>query len=124
MNKFFFYKNNYIDKHESDAIFIQIPTGIFKKSEILSVYFEKLSFPSYFGFNWDALYDCLNDLSWIVEYNIIIVHEDLPFLTDEKEREIYLKLLLDIIANWDVDSTHKLKIYFPEQYKNKIEMIL
>jgi RNAse (barnase) inhibitor barstar len=38
---------------------IDAPTG---KQALLEALSARLSFPPYFGFNWDALYDCLTDL--------------------------------------------------------------
>jgi hypothetical protein len=34
------------------------------KSQMLSKLSQALDFPSWFGANWDALEDCLTDLSW------------------------------------------------------------
>jgi hypothetical protein len=34
------------------------------KQRLLSVLAHGLGFPSYFGENWDALMDCLTDMSW------------------------------------------------------------
>ena len=34
------------------------------KRRLLSVLARELAFPAYFGANWDALADCLTDLSW------------------------------------------------------------
>ncbi|MBN1152533.1 MAG: barstar family protein [Dehalococcoidia bacterium] len=34
------------------------------KPGILHAFAGALEFPDYFGMNWDALYDCLTDMSW------------------------------------------------------------
>ena len=34
------------------------------KKELLSVVSTCMEFPDYFGWNWDALHECLRDLSW------------------------------------------------------------
>jgi RNAse (barnase) inhibitor barstar len=35
------------------------------KAELLGMFGKALSAPSYFSKNWDALSDCLTDLSWL-----------------------------------------------------------
>lgn len=120
MSKFVFYKKMCEDKPEQDAIVVRVPVDIVEKSEIFIFYSQNLRFPPYFGRNWDALYDCLCDLSWINEYNIALIHEDLPFSNDETERNVYITLLSDVLANWERSSLHKLQIFFPEKYEQLI----
>jgi RNAse (barnase) inhibitor barstar len=38
--------------------------GCLDKQEVLSRFAQALRFPDWFGGNWDALADCLGDLSW------------------------------------------------------------
>jgi hypothetical protein len=38
--------------------------GCSNRDEILARFAQALRFPSWFGGNWDALADCLGDLSW------------------------------------------------------------
>ncbi len=43
-------------------------TDIKSKEELLYSYYQAFNFPSYFGFNWDALYDALCHLDkWLEE---------------------------------------------------------
>jgi hypothetical protein len=39
--------------------------GVRDKSELLARLARDLRFPAWFGANWDALEDCLTDLSWL-----------------------------------------------------------
>src|SRR5699024_799698 len=39
--------------------------GCSDKAELLASIAQALEFPDYFGHNWDALGDCLTDLSWL-----------------------------------------------------------
>jgi RNAse (barnase) inhibitor barstar len=45
------------------------------KAGLLAALAEGLSFPAWFGHNWDALSDCLADLSWLPEACVAIVFE-------------------------------------------------
>jgi RNAse (barnase) inhibitor barstar len=121
MDNIRYYKDLYVEEQEQDTILVRVPMGIETALAVFTLFFEKLRFPSYFGFNWDALYDCLTDLSWINEYTIIIVHDDIPFLNNEKERDVYVKLLLDVVVNWIGSNLHNLQIVFPEKYESLIE---
>lgn len=42
------------------------------KSQFLGLLGRTLSFPSWFGRNWDALEDCLTDASWMPESGLVI----------------------------------------------------
>jgi hypothetical protein len=79
---------------------IKIPRGVQSKADLLKHYKEKGHFPDYFGFNWDALLDCLRDLSWVSQKRIIIVHDDLPLSNDKKELQVYLEILETAVNDW------------------------
>lgn len=42
------------------------------KSQFLGLLGRTLSFPSWFGRNWDALEDCLTDASWMPEPGLVV----------------------------------------------------
>jgi len=48
------------------------------KDAFLEVVGQALSFPEWYGRNWDALADCLTDLSWMAAdgYVIVLEHSD------------------------------------------------
>lgn len=52
--------------------------GIRNKQEFLALAARDLAFPDWFGFNWDALQDCLTDLSWLPArgYVVVLAHCD------------------------------------------------
>jgi RNAse (barnase) inhibitor barstar len=58
-----------------DYTFINLKNSC-DKSGFLKTVASALKFPSYFGMNWDALNDCLTDLSWkkATGYVIILAH--------------------------------------------------
>ena len=45
------------------------------KSQFLRSVADILQFPDYFGANWDALGDCLTDMSWNVSAGYVIVYD-------------------------------------------------
>lgn len=52
--------------------------GVKDKAGFLSAVSQGLTFPDWFGHNWDALEDCLTDLSWrpAAGYFIVLSHAD------------------------------------------------
>src|SRR5262245_5089931 len=82
------------DFRDPSAIVVRLPAGIRSKEKLLEVFADKLRFPKYFGWNWDAFEEFLNDLSWLPsEQGVAIVHRDLPFGSGGNNREIYLSIL-------------------------------
>jgi RNAse (barnase) inhibitor barstar len=43
------------------------------KQELLDAVARELAFPDWFGSNWDALEDCLTDLSWCVASGYVLI---------------------------------------------------
>lgn len=86
-------------KIEGDTYVVVLNGNIFFKEDLFNEYYTKLKFPSYFGFNWEALEDCLKDLIWIEQESIIIYHPDLPQLSDE-DMKTYLKIIRDSSGEW------------------------
>jgi hypothetical protein len=46
------------------AVLIVDRAPVFNKETLLHGIYQAGMFPAYFGFNWDALSDCLSDFSW------------------------------------------------------------
>ena len=72
---------------DDDAIFLE--------------YYKKLNFPDYFGFNWDALYDCLLDLSWMKNDIIVLIHS-IKVEKSDISWKIYLELMKDVEEQWNL----------------------
>jgi len=89
---------------------------------LLKAYYDKLNFPGYFGFNWDALRDCLGDFSWIETNQIILIHDCLPQLS-KKDLKIYLTILSEASSDWKSGEKHQLEIVFPQELKPRIERL-
>ena len=58
-----------------DAVRIDLD-GCAEKSEFLERTAAALGFPSWFGGNWDAFFDCLADLSWRPARGHVLVFEN------------------------------------------------
>src|SRR5262245_8810740 len=97
------------------ALVVKIPAGIRSKEKLFAVLADKLRFPMYFGWNWDALEECLRDLSWLPpEMGVAIVHQDLPFGSGGQNREIYLAVLRSAAAYWAKNDSRGVTIDLPD----------
>lgn len=78
-------------------------SGITTKEEIFDRFAVALNFPSYFGRNWDALNDCLTDLTWLDEdknEGYLIWINNLQQLEQISEGHILLDLLMNAAQFW------------------------
>jgi hypothetical protein len=81
------------------ALVVRIPAKAKGKEKLLSVLAAKLRFPGYFGHNWDALEECLRDLSWLADRpRVVIVHEAFPFSATGDSLATYQSILADAVA--------------------------
>ncbi|MBL8036249.1 MAG: barstar family protein [Nitrospira sp.] len=76
-------------------------------SSLFDEFSQVLSFPDYFGHNWDALEECLADLEWLPAKGYILLitdaHAVLP--DDEEEYETLLEILNDAGEAWSKGQT-------------------
>ena len=100
--------------YNPEYAFVAHLSGVTGKEELFKQLRNKLNLPDYFGFNWDALFDCLRDFHWIEQQKIALVHDDLPKLI-ENELKIYLEILIDSINDWKEGEKHNLEVVFPER---------
>lgn len=115
----FFEKTSSVDV--LNALPVWIPSGLLRKRDLFSVLSQGLNFPGYFGWNWDALEECLRDLSWIEQpRRILLIHEGLPFQPDWENRATYLSILKDAIATWGPNQPHELIAIFPTRCRDEI----
>jgi hypothetical protein len=97
-----------IEKDDSYLVIFQ--EDVASDAELLNEYYLQFKFP-YFGFNWDALLDCLGDLDWINQKDIIIFHQEFPKLA-ERDLKIYIEILLELISRWNKYESHNFDVYF------------
>ena len=74
--------------------------SVVDKAGLLHCMAAALHFPTYFGHNWDALEDCLNDLSWLPPggYVLLFEHADALQNADGDDFEILLDILAGVTA--------------------------
>jgi RNAse (barnase) inhibitor barstar len=119
------YLENGVDNIFKDNFFVHVDPRIASKEDLFNFYYHAMWFPGYFGFNLDALYDFLCDLSWINKRKIIILHDKIPGMNEVDMRK-YLSLLNDVCAIWSdkANSEHEIQIYFNYKDKEIIEELI
>lgn len=114
MNSPFIFIDNPAQFRDAAALTVRIPSGIRSKEKLFDIYVNSLRLPKYFGRNWDALEECLRDLSWLPPAQpVAIVHEELPFGPGGENRDIYLGVLQDVLNHWLATGIRGLQIIFP-----------
>lgn len=64
------------------------------KASFMDTIAEALNFPDYFGANWDAFAECLNDLSWCKRAVILVVDNSENLLSfSRKDREVFFEII-------------------------------
>jgi hypothetical protein len=61
---------------------------------------NSMRFPAYFGGNWNALSECVRDLSWIPADRYLLVIESADQMTDESIRSELLGILARAARQW------------------------
>jgi hypothetical protein len=75
------------------------------KAGLLGEFASRFEFPGYFGFNWDALDECLTDLSWLPSRAYTVAIENARLLLDsepesENRLRLFAHLIEDVAAKW------------------------
>ncbi|MGJ5752978.1 barstar (barnase inhibitor) [Streptomyces puniciscabiei] len=87
---------------------------------VFTQFYEALRLPSYFGWNWNALRDCLQDLHWLAATHFLLVIDDAEAVLSEEpeEREILWRALNDSVTFWAG------KPELPGQEKSSFDVVL
>lgn len=74
---------------------------------LFSEFARALNFPDYFGYNWDALEECLADLEWLPAkgYVLVITEADELLPDDEEDYETFLEVVSDAGETWGTGQT-------------------
>jgi len=109
-------------KSPSAPVYVaQVPIGITSKDVLLRILGQQLGVPKYFGVNWDALDECLLDLSWIAADDVCLWHEDLPLASVPKEANAYLRVLQHVLGE---PARKAVQISFPKSVRAAIDSIM
>jgi len=77
-------------------------SGCVEKDDMLQRIASALGFPSWFGGNWDALFDCLADLSWRPAAGHVLLLEHADRLRQEAPEvfDTAVAILQDVAVYW------------------------
>ncbi|MFE7245907.1 barstar family protein [Streptomyces sp. NPDC057580] len=69
---------------------------------VFQQFYDGLKLPDYFGWNWDALFDCLRDLTWLSadHYVLIVEAADEALSGDAAGRRLLFRTLLQAGQRW------------------------
>ena len=96
--------------------------GVTTKDALLGSIAAPLDFPEYFGKNWDALKDCLADLSWFTERGHVLVFERFNQIP-ASDLQVLMEILGDVAPLWAKDDRPFFAVFIggaatlPELYK-------
>ncbi len=100
---------------------VRVPAGIKDKPALLALLSDALSFPEHFGNNWDAFRECINDLDWLRDTQVTLVHEDVPLEPNERDARMYLDLLCEAIV--EIERKVPLSAWFAESSRPQIQWL-
>lgn len=115
----FFYVKQVTSKDVDRTVFMVNIAAVNNKSDLMTQLKAGFDFPDYFGHNWDALEDCLTDLSWVSEQEIWLIHGTKLDLEDA-ELETYLAILRDAGAHWQQHDAHNFTVILPSDLESKL----
>jgi len=101
----------------------EVDYSVRSKGQLLNELYNKLQLPDYFGFNWDALSDCLRDFHWIRNKGIVLIHSATPQI-EENDLKIYLEILNDAAQDWQTDENHSFEVIFPKTSEDALKALL
>jgi RNAse (barnase) inhibitor barstar len=76
-------------------------TKIVDKKSLFEEFSVAFKFPDYFGHNWDAFDECINDLEWLNSNSYVIVITDFEEITlDQNDFTIFIDMLKKAVREW------------------------
>lgn len=83
-------------------LFVLDGSKIYDKKTFLEKIARAMRFPDYFGKNWDALNDCITDLSWArAQGYVLLIQEPERFITTSPDDwQVALEILKSATESW------------------------
>lgn len=106
------------------AVCANVAENIASKQALFATLAAQLNFPGYFGENWDALEECLGDLSWLPVGPVIVRHADVPLVSDPRHAKIYVAILNTTVRMMSKSNDHPLSIVFPAKCRDQLSWLL
>ena len=118
----FSFGNEYTSRNV--AAHVEVPENITSKHVLLATLATQLNFPDYFGENWDALDECIGDLSWLPIGPVIVNHGDVPLVDDMRNAQTYVSISSDAVRKMSKLNDHPLSVVFPARCRDQISWLL
>lgn len=96
----------YVDRtynNQANTFYTMIEgTKCLSKEDLFDEFALKLKFPDYFGRNWDAFDECLNDLHWLACEKYFLFIKDFDYVLAEQinEVETFVEILKLTVDEW------------------------
>lgn len=119
--------DTFIFNNQSDAKAAhraELPTGLHSKAALLDALSIALRFPDYFGRNWDSLEECIRDLTWLPDGDVILSHQDVPLSEDKALLSAYLTILKGAVQKWSRAGKRRLLVMFPSHTEYRVQSAL
>lgn len=70
--------------------------------DLFTEFSVKFKFPDYFGYNWPAFDECINDLNWLPACGyIVLIGNGSKILSNNKQDfETFIKVLVNAVSEW------------------------
>jgi hypothetical protein len=95
-------------------------TDLRTPSDIFDTFSETFEFPGYFGRNWDALAECISDLSWLSGNSVVLIISRSSAISDgSPDHRVLLEILLEasscpISPHADAGPSRRLSVIFAD----------
>ncbi|MFI1399796.1 barstar family protein [Streptomyces sp. NPDC020681] len=86
---------------------------------VFTEFYNALRLPDYFGWNWNALRDCLLELNWIKADRYLLIVDDAESILSGSpgERETFFRILSEAATTWSA------KPQFPGKAKSILSVV-